>query len=172
MASRLIGIMAGAYRAGHPIRLGVMSNPGHNPPPPRPLARHTFPARMRLTHNTEFDAVYGAKMKKVGLPMLLFSMPNSKPHARLGLSIGRSLGNAVVRNRCKRLVREAFRLTQHDLPMHGGGGYDFIVALRGPDVPALPRLCGLLLSLASESHREWEKRRARERTPERKDAEA
>ena len=128
---------------------------------PGGVPRHTFPARLRLTHNLEFDAVYGAKMKKVGSGVILFSSPNERPHARLGLSIGRAVGNSVMRNRCKRLVREAFRLMQHDLPVHERGGYDLIVALRRADLPELSRLCGVLLSLATESHREWEKRRAR-----------
>ena len=123
--------------------------------------RRTFPARLRLTHDLEFDAVYAAKMKKIGSGVVLFSSPSERAHARLGLSIGRAVGNAVVRNRCKRLVREAFRLMQHELPRHGGGGYDLIVALRRADLPELPRLCELLVSLAQESHREWERRRAR-----------
>ena len=33
----------------------------------------------------------------------------------LGVVVGRKLGNAVVRSRVKRLLREAFRLHQHDL---------------------------------------------------------
>ncbi len=43
--------------------------------------------------------------------------------ARLGLSIGRRVGGAVVRSRLKRLLREAFRLEQHALPP----GFDLVV---------------------------------------------
>lgn len=121
--------------------------------------RCTFSARLRLTHNTEFDAVYAARMKKVAGGVLLFTMPNERPHARLGLAVGRGVGNAAVRNRCKRLVREAFRLTQHDLPTAAGGAYDMIVSVRKADIPPLAKLCETLLALARESHREWERRR-------------
>jgi len=43
--------------------------------------------------------------------------PNELGHARLGLAIAaRAVGNSVARNRIRRLVRESFRLRQHELP--------------------------------------------------------
>jgi len=43
--------------------------------------------------------------------------PNALGHARLGLAVGvRAAGNAVKRNRVKRIVREVFRVTQQELP--------------------------------------------------------
>jgi ribonuclease P protein component len=42
---------------------------------------------------------------------------NAHGHARLGLSIAaRSVGDSVERNRIRRLVRETFRLQQHEFP--------------------------------------------------------
>jgi ribonuclease P protein component len=44
-------------------------------------------------------------------------LTNHETHPRLGLSIAtRTFGNAVARNRIKRLTRESFRLNQHSLP--------------------------------------------------------
>ena len=44
-------------------------------------------------------------------------MHNQRDHARLGLAIAtRVFGNAVARNRVKRIIRESFRLNQHSLP--------------------------------------------------------
>jgi ribonuclease P protein component len=48
--------------------------------------------------------------------VLIYACPNGLWYARLGVVVSRRLGNAVVRNRFKRRVREAFRTTQHDLP--------------------------------------------------------
>lgn len=49
-------------------------------------------------------------------PLRLYVKPNQLPYPRFGVSIGRNAGNAVIRNRLKRLAREAFRINQHNLP--------------------------------------------------------
>jgi ribonuclease P protein component len=67
----------------------------------------------------------------------VFSMtvrPNDQATARLGLAIAaRVVGNAVARNRVRRLIRESFRHAQHRLP-----AADIIVGARSGarDAPA------------------------------------
>jgi len=47
----------------------------------------------------------------------VIARPNALGHARLGLAVGvRAAGNAVRRNRVKRVVRETFRVNQQELP--------------------------------------------------------
>lgn len=72
--------------------------------------------------------------------LLVFAHDNGLPHARLGLSVSRKVGNAVQRNRWKRLLREAFRMEQQALP----AGID-LVAIPRPD--AEPSLAALRRSL-------------------------
>ena len=57
-------------------------------------------------------------------------------HLRLGLSVSRKVGGAVQRNRLRRLYREAFRLTKHDMPV----GLDLVVIPRKAEEPALEEL--------------------------------
>jgi ribonuclease P protein component len=75
-------------------------------------------------------------------------------HPRLGISIGRKVGSAVVRNRIKRLLREAFRLMQHDLPC----GYDLVVVVRPHQPVGLADYQRLLLNMALRLHRTWQKK--------------
>jgi len=77
--------------------------------------------------------------------LLVFGHPNDLPHPRLGLSVSRKVGGAVVRNRWKRLIREAFRLTRAQLPV----GVDLIVIPRTDAEPELKRLLESLPRLAA-----------------------
>src|SRR5690554_6187995 len=85
-----------------------------------------FPRRMRLSGLRQFRNVYESGAYKHVGPLILYAAPNQLPYLRLGLSVSRRVGTAVTRHRIKRLLREAFRLSQHDLP----GGYDIAVRVR------------------------------------------
>ena len=117
----------------------------------------TFPRSRRLTHDLEYAAVYGAKVKRTLGPLTAFARPNSRPHWRLGLSI-RKFGLATTRNRLKRHLREAFRLSQHELPTTGTGGYDLVITARDHDELPLAEYQRLIRDLAAHLDREWRRR--------------
>lgn len=93
------------------------------------MSQHSF--RFRKTEHLrsplDFRRVYDRKCSARDGCMTLFAAANDLPFSRLGLSVSRKVGGAVVRNRWRRLLREAFRLTKHDLP-------------KGLDVILIPRI--------------------------------
>ncbi len=85
----------------------------------------SFPKKKRLASNRQFKAVLDHG-RRVGDHLLtLYMAPNPCGYPRLGVSVGKSSGNAVVRNRLKRLLREAFRQSQHQIPQD----FDYVLMI-------------------------------------------
>jgi ribonuclease P protein component len=86
--------------------------------------------RSRLSRSSDFQRIYrhGSSTASRYLVLYHFQRPagSSEEVARLGLSVSKKLGGAVVRNRIKRLLREAFRASQEQL----AEGYDFVLIAR------------------------------------------
>lgn len=59
-------------------------------------------------------------------------LPNELPYCRLGLAVSRKVGNAAVRNKIKRRLREIFRKQLKDRPLH----CDFVVVARSASAGA------------------------------------
>lgn len=80
------------------------------------VSRITFTSDVRLTRKHEFHAMFSDGIRKKSGPLLIYRKNNSYGVARLGLSVPKRVGNAVVRNCIKRKCREAFRLLHAELP--------------------------------------------------------
>lgn len=115
---------------------------------------HGFSRRMRLATSRQFDEVYHSGQKRLTEPLMVHALPNNLDHSRLGLSVSRQVGNAARRNRIKRLLREAFRLMQSDLP----GGYDLVITVRKHEPLSLAEYQKILSRTLRSLHLAWTQR--------------
>lgn len=107
-------------------------NPG-TPSESEAPKRAVYRARHRLTHREQFGLVYDKGFKKPAGPIVVFALANGLPHPRLGLSVGRRVGNAVKRNAMKRRLRDAFRFLAASWPKDRPG-MDIVLVVRPHEV--------------------------------------
>lgn len=127
--------------------------------------RLRFPRSRRLRGNGSFKGVMDARARAECPAFSLFAAPSGSADTRLGISIGRRVGTAAARNRIKRLLREAFRLTQAVHPREAPAPYDLVVAVRPHEALALDEYQRHLLAALEHVHAVWRKRAARRTEP-------
>ena len=76
----------------------------------------SFPKSKRFVRNSQFKDVLGRGLRVSNGVLTLYMAKNDCGQPRLGVSVGKIWGSAVVRNRLKRLLREAFRQSQGRIP--------------------------------------------------------
>ena len=86
------------------------------------MKRLSFSKSKRLVKNEQFKAVLAQKRRFSNDLLTLYIAENGLESSRLGISVGKSLGSAVMRNRIKRLLREAFRQNQERI----GADFDYL----------------------------------------------
>lgn len=79
-----------------------------------------------LKLNKDFRRVYSRGKSFAGAYIVVYALESRKSQKRLGLTVGKSFGKAVKRNRIKRLMRESYREIEGSLP----DGFDFILVAR------------------------------------------
>ena len=115
-----------------------------------------FRLQDRLRSDRDFQRVYRRRSVASDDLLVVHSCENDLGFPRLGLSVSRKVGGAVVRNRWKRLLRQAFRLQKRHLP----AGVDLVVA---PRAGVTAELSAIMESLVGVSRRAA-KKLARPRT--------
>src|SRR3989442_8326563 len=79
-------------------------------------ARRVYPKAVRIRRRREFLALQREGRRRHSTHFVVIQHPSSSVASRLGVTVSKRVGNAVVRNRVKRLVREVFRHRQAELP--------------------------------------------------------
>lgn len=134
--------------------------PDDAPETPGPLR---FDKTRKIKRTVDFQLVYRARIRVYNERLTVCCRP-TEPNApsRLGLSVSKKVGKAFIRNRWKRLLREAFRLSRRELPT----GFDFVaIPTRQEQVPSLEIIADDLLKLARRCVRKAIKRGATSATP-------
>src|SRR5947208_11251739 len=99
--------------------------------PPADAKPNRFRPAEHLRRPSDFRRVYERRRSVSDSWLIVYACENGLVHLRLGLSVSRKYGNAVRRNRLRRLYREAFRLTKAQMPT----GLDIILIPRRADAP-------------------------------------
>lgn len=82
--------------------------------------------KLRLRNNRQFRNVYDNGKSISNRYLVMFYIKNELGYNRIGFSTTKKLGNSIVRNRVKRLIKESFRLNNDRLKE----GYDIIFLAR------------------------------------------
>ncbi len=79
--------------------------------------------KYRLRKNMEFKRVYSGGKSYWNRNLVLYVRKNALENSRIGITITKKIGNAVVRNRIRRRMKEIYRLKLGNIK----GGYDLIL---------------------------------------------
>lgn len=79
-----------------------------------------------LNENRDFLALYKKGKFTACKYSVIYIRPNGRPFNRLGITAGKKIGNAVHRNRAKRLIRLAYRENETEMPV----GIDIVIVAR------------------------------------------
>lgn len=80
-----------------------------------------------LKENREFQFLYRRGASQVHPCLVTYVRKTKRPAVRMGITTGKKVGNAVQRNRCRRIIREAFRQLLPGIT----GGWDIVFVARG-----------------------------------------
>ena len=100
-----------------------------------PETNFHFPRKLRLLRTADFYRVYKQRYSVASGPLIIYGAEQtiSLSHPRIGISVSRRVGNAVVRNQWKRRLREAFRQVRCKVALPN---IDVIVVVRAAGKPA------------------------------------
>ena len=118
--------------------------------------KNRFRAHEHLRKRSDFDRVFAARCRAGDNLLVVHVVSNELEWSRLGISVSKRIGGAVVRNSIRRRIREAFRLSKREIP----NGYDMVcVAREGAAdkrdlAPSLVKLARRAVSRSKQSRQE------------------
>ena len=83
-----------------------------------------------INRNAEFKRIYKKGTPFIGKYIIVYVFQNKRSHNRIGITVSKKLGSAVIRNRVRRMIAESYRLSGANYKT----GYDFVFVGRGRSV--------------------------------------
>jgi len=123
------------------------------------MSDYGFRPYEHLRRPADFQRVYDRRRSVSDTQLIVYACDNDLPYNRLGLSVSRKFGGAVQRNRMRRLFREAYRLTKHDLPT----GLDLVLIPRTREEPSLAALMEAMPKLIGQVAKKLAKDRQKDK---------
>ncbi len=103
---------------------------------------------LSITRNTLFRRLYAKGKTAVCHDLALYVQKSNAPVNRLGITVSKKLGKAVIRNRTRRRIKEAYRSIEERLP----SGYNIVIVARICAVnKKMPELRSSLLKLLKKT---------------------
>ncbi len=88
------------------------------------LEKSNFPKAFRLLSKKDFSNLRDNSQTTTNELFKVYFKKNDFNHSRIGISVSRKCGNAVFRNKTKRLIKESFRLSKYKHL-----GYDALIVI-------------------------------------------
>ena len=79
-----------------------------------------------ICRNNDFRRIYARGKSYVTPLVVVYVLKNRTKNVRVGITTSKKIGNAVERNRCKRVIRAAYRSLLPEI----NGNYDFVFVAR------------------------------------------
>jgi ribonuclease P protein component len=101
-----------------------------------------------LKENYEFRRLYArGKLLKHG-SLIIYYRKSQREGNRIGITVNRKIGNAVARNRVRRIIKEGYRMVECEIRR----GYDFVFVARARTLGLKStRISQLLLSMLGDA---------------------
>lgn len=93
------------------------------------MGRSYLKKAYRVKKNEEFQQIFKDGHSFANRQLVIYALEKKEqPHFRVGLSVGKKIGNAVLRNQIKRYLRQAFIDLESDIKPN----YDYVIIARMP----------------------------------------